>query len=47
MMMATKNTTVLMTSMNATVRNLSPTIPDNRKWREIGRIANNATTPIF
>ena len=45
--MATKNTTVLMTSMNATVRNLSPTIPDNSKWREIGRIARRATTPTF
>ena len=46
-MMATKNTTVLMTSMIATVRNLSPTIPDNSKWREIGRIARRATTPTF
>ena len=46
-MMATRNTTVLMMSMNATVRNLSPTIPDNSKWREIGRIARRATTPTF
>ena len=38
---------MLMTSMNATVRNLSPTIPDNSKWREIGRIARRATTPTF
>jgi hypothetical protein len=47
MMMATRNTTVLMMSMNATVRNLSPTIPDNNKWREIGRIAKRAITPTF
>jgi hypothetical protein len=46
-MMATKNTTVLTTSIIATVRDLSPTMPDNIKCREIGRTANNATTPIF
>jgi hypothetical protein len=31
MMMATKNTTVLAMSIIATVRDLSPTMPDNNK----------------
>ena len=46
-MMATKNTTVLMMSIIATVRDFIPTIPDNSRCREIGRIANSAITPIF
>jgi len=47
MMMATRNTTVLTTSIMATVRDFIPTMPDNIKCREIGRIAKSATTPNF